>query len=212
MTADITSYTAQMVTALKNIDSIQAKRIVQLIENEYSDSTYAIEQVLVQALEQIGVEWEEGSTALSQVYMSGIIVESLITQYFKRERTVHTQKTKIGIVTIEDQHTLGKKLVSLMLFAQGFQIIDLGQGLSPEQIAESVREHGIEILLVSCLMLPAALRVRKLKSLLGDSTKVLVGGAPFRLNPQLWKDVGADGFGATASDAATIIKEVTHNG
>jgi hypothetical protein len=59
MTADITSYTAQMVTALKNIDSIQAKRIVQLIENEYSDSTYAIEQVLVQALEQIGVEWEK---------------------------------------------------------------------------------------------------------------------------------------------------------
>jgi methanogenic corrinoid protein MtbC1 len=163
MIADVTNLTSQLVAALKNLDSIQSKQIIKSIENEHTDPYPAIEQILIQSLEQIGLEWEEGTAALSQVYMSGIIVESLITQHFKKARSHNPQDKKIGIVTLADQHTLGKKLVSMMLFAQGYQISDLGQGLTPEQIALAVSEQGIDILLVSSLMLPAALQVKKLK-------------------------------------------------
>ncbi len=165
MIADVTDLTSQLVAALKNLDSLQSKQIMKTIENEHTDPYPVIEQILIQSLEQIGLEWEEGTAALSQVYMSGIIVESLITQHFKEARSHHPQDKKIGIVTLADQHTLGKKLVSMMLFAQGYQISDLGQGLTPEQIALAVSEQGIDILLVSSLMLPAALQVKKIKIL-----------------------------------------------
>ena len=50
----------------------------------------AVEQVVVPALEQIGVAWEAGNVSLSQVYMSGRfceeLVESVLPDYKERER------------------------------------------------------------------------------------------------------------------------------
>ena len=145
--------------------------------------------------------------------MGGGIAESLIQHFFKNQPEVtETQKTRIGIAVLEDQHTLGKKLVSLMLTAQGYSLIDLGQGLTAEELAKKVEEHHIDILLVSCLMYSAALQVKPLMELVGDSVQVIVGGAPFRLDPELWKTVGAHGYGANASDALRIIREAIGNG
>jgi methanogenic corrinoid protein MtbC1 len=57
-------------------------------------------------------------------------------------------------------------------------------------------------------MLPSALRVKDVKQgfiKAGKEVKIAVGGAPFRLDPQLWKEVGADMGGRTASDAIDIV-------
>lgn len=61
-------------------------------------------------------------------------------------------------------------------------------------------------------MLPSALHVRdlvmRLKSARLD-VKVVVGGAPFLFDPELWREVGADAMGRSASDAAGIIGKFT---
>ena len=60
-------------------------------------------------------------------------------------------------------------------------------------------------------MLPAALRVKDLQCALkegGIRVKVIVGGAPFRFDPLLWKDVGADGVGNNAGDALDIVRKL----
>ena len=204
-----------MVEALCHIDRVQARKILaKAIEGLSPDEAKPlIEKILVEALEELGRLWETGSVAISQIYMGGIITEALIQHYFKDEAPAPgVQEPQIGIVVLEDQHTLGKKLVSLMVKAQGYALIDLGQGLTAQEIAGKVEQHQIKILLVSCLMYPAALQVKKLKALVGDTVQVIVGGAPFRLDPELWKIVGADAYGANAGDALRIIREVMENG
>jgi trimethylamine corrinoid protein len=73
-------------------------------------------------------------------------------------------------------------------------------------------EDRLRVLLVSALMLPSALHVRdlvlRLKSASPD-LKVVVGGAPFLFDPELWREVGADAMGRSASEAASIIEKLT---
>jgi methanogenic corrinoid protein MtbC1 len=60
-------------------------------------------------------------------------------------------------------------------------------------------------------MYPSALRVRDVVNGLaarGSKAKVVVGGAPFRLDAKLGEAVGADRVGRTASDALRIVAEL----
>ena len=75
--------------------------------------------------------------------------------------------------------------------------MDFGCGLDVDELAELVKKHDIQLLMISTLMLHAALKVKELKTKLmenGYKTKIVVGGAPFRFDSELWQRVGADGF------------------
>ncbi len=107
-------------------------------------------------------------------------------------------------------------MVFSMLQANGYQLSDYGAGITVDELASKAKEDNIEILLVSTLMLNAALRVKDLVDMLSlgeKRVKVIVGGAPFRFDPQLWREVGADAMGKSASEApravAKIIKGMT---
>ena len=61
-------------------------------------------------------------------------------------------------------------------------------------------------------MLPAALRVREVISrlaLLGSPPAMIVGGAPFRLDPGLWREVGADATGRNSAEAIELVDRFT---
>ena len=65
--------------------------------------------------------------------------------------------------------------------------------------------------MVSVLMLNSALRLRELREALGEGPerpRLVVGGAPFRFNPRLWQEVGADAVGQTGVDAVAIAQRL----
>jgi methanogenic corrinoid protein MtbC1 len=66
----------------------------------------------------------------------------------------------------------------------------------------------VKILLISTLMLASALRVKEVRAMLdavSTDVKLIVGGAPFRLAANLWREVGADAMGNNASDTIAIV-------
>lgn len=167
-----------------------------------------LEQLAIQSLEIIGNSWNNGTISLSQVYMSGVICEELIDKYLPKFQIKRTNIPKIAIGVLLDYHGLGKRIVYSILRAGGFEIMDFGQGLSVEDLVVKTIEHQVEILLISTLMLPSALKVKAVKEQLaaqGASPRIVVGGAPFRLDKNLWQTVGADADGKTAS---SIIKTI----
>jgi methanogenic corrinoid protein MtbC1 len=81
-----------------------------------------------------------------------------------------------------------------------------------EALVDRVAAQNIEVLLVSTLMLPAALRVAELTkrlAALSPGTRVVVGGAPYRADEQLWRDVGADAVGLHAGEVIGIIERLS---
>jgi len=67
----------------------------------------------------------------------------------------------------------------------------------------------IRVLMISVLMLPSALKVREVCERLkarGADIRVIVGGAPFMFDADLWKEVGADAMGSSAAQAVEIVQ------
>lgn len=200
-------------TALLQINRVKAAGIFDDCLSQ-GNGFALLETLVIRSLERIGSNWENGSVSLSQVYMSGIICEELIDSYMPRFNIQRKNNSKLAIGVLQDNHALGKRIVYSILRASGSNIVDFGHGLSVSALVQKTIENNIDILLISTLMLPSALKVREVRELLsseGASTKIIVGGAPFRLDTNLWRIVGADAYGNNASSAIEIIEEMVRS-
>lgn len=199
--------------ALLSSDTESATAIMNqyLEKNEVFDF---VDQVVVKALDQIGDGWEKGDYALSQVYMSGRICEDLLEKVLPDESGLKKNSPKIAIALLNDYHALGKHIVYAILRAGGFQLIDYGR-VEADELVRRVKDDRIEILLISVLMLSSALQVKEIAKSLScqtDNLKIIVGGAPFRLDRGLWQKVGAHAVGFTASEVLHLVRQLEGGG
>ncbi|MGB5685785.1 MAG: cobalamin-dependent protein, partial [Candidatus Electrothrix sp.] len=195
-----------LVDALLRVDRLGAEELV-VRALEQGESFNTVDRLIVPALEEIGRGWEAGTVALAQVYMSSKVCEELMKRFLPETAAQQSEHPGIAFALLEDYHALGKMIVSTALRAEGYTIKDYGR-LSVEELASRVCEDSVKVLLISTLMLRSALRINKVKQLLeqaGSSVKIIVGGAPFRFDPLLWKEVGADAMGANAAEAITAV-------
>lgn len=188
--------------ALLSMDRVRARLCFE--ESGLAPLEFA-ERVVAAALERIGESWEKGAIALSQVYMSGRICEELLSRVIPDDPSKPAAHPPMAIAVLDDFHPLGKRIVTSVLRANGFSVTDYGP-TPVEELLAKVQRDGIRILLISTLMLPSALKVREVRDgidALGLDVRLVVGGAPFRLDPDLWREVGAD---ATCNSASGTVK------
>jgi methanogenic corrinoid protein MtbC1 len=197
--------------ALLTLDGGEARRLVDGA-CAGRPAVAVIESVIAPALEQLGQAWEAGTVALSQVYMAGRLCEEIVNAMLPEQGgTAGEPQPTLAIATLEDYHLLGKRIVLAALRASGFAVRDYGQGTA-EEISARAAADGIGILLVSTLMLPSALRIKDLRELLarrGSTARLVVGGAPFRMDPRLCAEVGADEVGTNTAEAIAIARRLT---
>lgn len=211
----MTDSVGSLVDAMLAIDR---QALAEIFARAMADGTLTlVDSLVVPALEYIGARWEQGEVSLSQVYMSGRLCEELIdglgqsqldAQGFARATRAEAAALRIGISTLDDYHLLGKRMVCAVLRASGYKVRDYGT-TDTETLATATLRDDLQVLLISVLMLPSALRVKELRSALnaaGHHPRILVGGAPFRFDPNLYLEVGADAAGATAADALALVR------
>ena len=199
----------EFVQALLTLNRLEAKRIVAGASGALTPLEIA-EGTIVKALERIGEGWQQGEVALSQVYMSGRICEELMDDLLPPGAPDRKNNPSMAIAALEDYHLLGKRIVYSVLRAGGFDLKDYGR-VTVDEAVRRVDEDRLQVLLISTLMLPSALHVRNLVLLLKSAcpdVKVVVGGAPFLFDPELWREVGTDAMGRSASDAAGIVERI----
>jgi methanogenic corrinoid protein MtbC1 len=195
--------------ALLALDRVRASELLDTAATE-STPLQAIEVLVRPALERIGHIWENDGCALSQIYMSGRICEELVDTLLGPVQEIPLAtpgNVRLALTVLEDYHLLGKQIVRTVLRAAGWPVLDYGRQTVDELVAQ-VQQDGVDILLISTLMLPAALRVRDVVAQLREvspRTRIVVGGAPFRFDPDLWQEVGADAMGMNAVDVIAIV-------
>ncbi len=193
----------EFVQVLLSVDRLAAENILRESSVALSPIQLA-DRIIVPALERIGAGWERGEVALSQVYMSGRICEQLVDTILPPDSPNRKSQPRMAVAVLQDYHLLGKRIVYSVLRASGFELLDYGR-VEVDDLVGRVKTDRIEVLLISTLMLPSALRVKDVKAKLDGDVKIVVGGAPFRFDDQLWKEVGADAMGRNASEAVEII-------
>jgi methanogenic corrinoid protein MtbC1 len=195
--------------ALLSLNRVAAKN---LITHEFTgdNALELINNIITPALESIGNMWSRGEIALSQEYMAAKICEEIVEKILPLESSSRKEGPVIGITTLGDEHMLGKRIVASFIRANGFNIHDYSH-METEKIAIKAKEDGVEVIMVSTLMLHLAYEVKKLRYFLdseGVNTKIIVGGAPFLFDRDLWKEVGADAMAVDAMESVKKIYEI----
>ncbi len=121
------------------------------------------------------------------------------------------ERKKMGRVVLGtvkgDVHSVGKNIVGAMLKMNGFEVFDLGVDVAASAFVNKAEEVGADIIAASALM---STTIPQQKSIIEHleargargKYRVLVGGGS---TTQEWADsIGADGYGRTAGDAATL--------
>lgn len=187
--------------------------VAELVPHETRENI--IDLALVPALERVGHLWEEGRISLVELYGAGRAAEVATELLEPLPRVRPAGEARVAIAVLEDQHVLGKRLVAAHLRAGGVDLLDLGVGLTAPVLVAQALEARVDVLLVSTLMLRGALKVhdvvRRLRDA-GSAMRVVVGGAPFRLDPELYLEVGADACGRSAGDALALVHRLGGEG
>ncbi len=202
-------FSKRIEVSLLSIDRIEINELLGQINKIYN-SYQIIDEIIVPTLQHIGEMWEDGSIALSQVYMSARICEELLDKIIPFDKRSVQNHGKVGLAVLEDYHGLGKKLLKKFLLTSGIEVIDYDVGIEVDELIKKVKKDKIEIIFISTLMLRAALRIKDFKKRLeseGYQIKIVVGGAPFLFDSQLWKFVEADAMGRNVFDAINIINK-----
>ena len=165
----------------------------------------------------VGDRFEAAEIFLPQIMMSGKAMsnamEVLTPELEKNQKEGEEAGLAITFVAEGDIHDIGHRLVTTMLGANGFQLLDLGVDVLNETVIEEAEKHKREkVLLVgSALMTTSMLGQKDLmdrlrEENLRDSVKCMFGGAP--VSGKWISEIGADGTAENAAEAAKVALKI----
>ncbi len=173
--------------------------------------------VLEPLLIKLGKLWMQGKLSLAQGYLSGKVAEEFYLIASQSEEFLISKAEVKGTILLgnieDDFHPLGRRLVNIFSKASGWNTIDLGNDIPAENFIESAVKNNADIIAVSAMMFSTAKNIEKIRKeldrqSLSDRIKLAVGGAVFRLRPELVADVGGDGTADNAIDAPALFESL----
>lgn len=178
---------------------------------ESKEGLEIINEELIPALDEVGKGFEKGTIFLPQLLMSAeaakaafaVIKDSMAGK--PRE-----MKGKIIIATVKgDIHDIGKNIVKVMLENYGYDVIDLGKDVPPEQIVDTAIQEDVKLVGLSALMTTTVVSMEDTIKLLKEKkpdTLTVVGGA---VMTQEYADrIGADCYAKDAMETVRFADKV----
>jgi len=117
---------------------------------------------------------------------------------------------KVVVGTVKgDLHDIGKNLVGIMLKGAGFDVIDLGSDVAPQQFVDTAASEGAMAVGLSALLTTTMSGMKDVVELvrerkLQNQIKIVIGGAP--VSQDFADEIGADAYGYDAANAVDIVK------
>lgn len=171
-----------------------------------------IQEGLIPAMVVVGKEFGEGKIYIPEMLIAARAMKTgleIVKPLLVGGKIKNMAKVVLGTVQ-GDLHDIGKNLVGMILEGVGVEVIDLGVDVSPGKFVEALKTHQPQFIGMSALLtttmtsMKATIEALK-ESGLRQNVKVLIGGAP--VTQAFADEIGADGFGSSASEAVDRIKE-----
>jgi 5-methyltetrahydrofolate--homocysteine methyltransferase len=118
---------------------------------------------------------------------------------------------RVVIGTVKgDLHDIGKNLVAAMLEGGGFEVIDLGVDVAPEQFVAAINERQANLVALSALLTTTMPSMKATieaiqKAGVRNRVKVMIGGAP--VTQKYADEIGADGYSDNAASAVVLARK-----
>lgn len=137
---------------------------------------------LMAGMEEVGRLFNNNELIVAEVLQSAEVMKASVAfleQFMEKNET--SVKGKILLATVKgDVHDIGKNLVEIILSNNGFQIVNLGIKVPPEQLIEAYRKENPDAIGLSGLLVKSAQQMvttaQDLRNA-GIKVPILVGGA-----------------------------------
>ena len=142
---------------------------------------------LMAGMDEVGRLFGKNELIVAEVLQSAEVMKAAVTYLEPHmDRATSATRGKVVLATVKgDVHDIGKNLVEIILANNGFQVVNLGIKIPPEQLVAAVREHRPDILGLSGLLVKSAQQMVTTAqdlSAAGVNLPVLVGGAALSRN------------------------------
>ncbi len=153
---------------------------------------------------QISVAQEHYCTAATQLIMS-----QLYPYIFATEKS---GRRLVAACVGNELHEIGIRMVADFFEMEGWDTYYLGANAPASSVARAVTEQKADVLAISATM---TFHISALKLLIEQvratpacaNVKIMVGGYPLNIAPNLWRQLNADGY---AQDAQTAVIKAAH--
>lgn len=137
---------------------------------------------LMKGMDEVGRLFNNNELIVAEVLQSAEVMKASVTflEQFM-EVTESSRKGKVILATVKgDVHDIGKNLVDIILTNNGFDVINLGINIRPDDLITQIRKNEPDIIGLSGLLVKSAqqmvITAGDLKNA-GIDTPILVGGA-----------------------------------
>jgi methylmalonyl-CoA mutase cobalamin-binding domain/chain len=167
------------------------------------------------AMDEVGQAFEDGEAFLPELILAGDAARAALDYIIPSISADDLEESVQGTVVIGtifgDAHDIGKNIVSAILAAHGIKIIDLGINVPPKAYIEAALAENADIIAISSLITTSLPYHREVINTLRDRGErekffVIVGGGP--VTAEWTAEIGADGYGRDARDAATVVQQL----
>lgn len=197
---------------IKGLAESASEETIKLLKQNI-EALSIINEKLIPALDVVGKGFEEKKMFLPQLLMSAEAAKAsfeAIKTTLSRQGKDSESKGKIVIATVKgDIHDIGKNIVKTLLENYGFEMIDLGKDVDPEQILKTVQEQQVKLVGLSALMTTTVVNMEATIKLLREhhvNCKVMVGGAV--LTQEYADMIGADFYSKDAMGSVRYANEL----
>jgi methanogenic corrinoid protein MtbC1 len=173
-------------------------------------------KVFERSLKEVGRLWAQDKLDVGTEHFFTASTQAIMSQLYPRlmaQAKERTGRTCIVLSVCGEFHEVGPRMVGDLLEREGWRCFFLGGNLCNDDILKAAREHKPDLIALSATMyLNVDSVARLIRNLRQDESlrgiKIMVGGRPFNLDPELWKRVGADGCGRDASEATAVAEKL----
>jgi corrinoid protein of di/trimethylamine methyltransferase len=205
----------QLVSAVVEGDEAESARVAEEAMTAGMDPMVLIKEGIQPAMDIVGDDFESGNAFLPELILAGdaarAALDHIIPQISEEDKSTVEKGTVVFGTMYGDNHDIGKNIVSAILAAHGFKIVDLGINVPPKDFVEAAKKEGADIIAASTLITTSLPYQRQIIEILKDTGQrdkyfVIVGGGP--VTPEWAEKIGADGYGRDANDAVNLCHKL----
>ena len=187
-------------------DKVVADLVQQALDQEMPPAEI-LDGGLIAGMDEVGKDFKAGDLFVPEVLIAARAMHAgmnVLRPLLAESDVPSVGKYVIGTAQ-GDLHDIGKNLVKMMLEGAGFETVDLGTDVRPEDFVAAVQEHQPQLLGISALLTTTMPGMKATiegleEAGLRDTVKIMVGGAP--VTTAFAEQIGADAY---APDAATAV-------
>lgn len=163
---------------------------------------------------EIGRLWQTNQISVAQEHLCTAATQLIMSQLYPLIFAAERRGRRLVAACIGgDLHEIGVRMVADFFEMDGWDTFYLGADVPSAGIVQSVIDREAHVLAVSTTLLSHISALTDLIAVVRANPDccdvlVLVGGHPFNVAPDLWREVGADGYASDAVQAVDLANQL----